>query len=117
MVQLTWISTSRRRIKSVVRTKTKNKLSKKYLQKERQAYFMIAPQLIGFLVFSIYPILWVFRYAFYDYDGITARFIGLENFIRVFTRDLSFWQSILNTVFIAKSKEIEDVFKLKNHDS
>ena len=32
---------------------------KKY---ERQAYLIILPAIIGFFVFSIYPIIWVFRY-------------------------------------------------------
>lgn len=84
----------------------KGGIASKKVQKERQAYLMIAPQLIGFFVFTIYPIFWVFRYAFYDYDGIYARFIGIENFIRAFTRDPSFWMSILNTIIIAYGKLI-----------
>lgn len=73
---------------------------------EKQSYFLIAPQIIGFLVFSLYPIIWVFGYAFYDYDGYNARFIGLENFIRAFTRDPGFWKSIVNTFIIAYGKLI-----------
>lgn len=73
---------------------------------EKQSYFLIAPQIIGFLVFSLYPIIWVFGYAFYDYDGYNARFVGLENFIRAFTRDPGFWKSILNTFIIAYGKLI-----------
>lgn len=84
----------------------KGGIASKKVQKERQAYLMIAPQLVGFFVFTIYPIFWVFRYAFYDYDGIYARFIGIENFIRAFTRDPSFWMSILNTIIIAYGKLI-----------
>lgn len=77
--------------------------------KERQAYFLIAPQIIGFFVFSLYPIIWVFRYAFYDYDGITEKFIGLENFIRIFTRDLDYWWSVVNTIIIAYGKLIVEI--------
>ncbi len=73
---------------------------------EKQSYFLIAPQIIGFLVFSLYPIIWVFGYAFYDYDGYNARFVGLENFIRAFTRDPGFWKSIVNTFIIAYGKLI-----------
>lgn len=75
-------------------------------QKELQAYIMIAPQVVGFFVFAIYPILWVFRYSFYDYDGINAVFIGFDNFTRAFTRDINFWKSILNTIIIAYGKLI-----------
>ena len=64
-----------------------NSLSNAKRKNAVQAYAMIILQLIGFLVFSIYPIIWVFRYAFYDYDGINATFCGFENFVRAFTRD------------------------------
>ncbi len=87
----------------------KNKMSKWNLMNERQAYLMIMPALIGFFVFSIYPILWNVRYAFFDYDGINATFIGLDNFIRAFTRDLSFWKSIGNTFIIAYGKLIIEI--------
>lgn len=78
-------------------------------QQERQSYLMIAPQLIGFLVFSLYPIIWVFRYAFYDYDGMNARFVGLENFVRAFTNDPGYWRSLLNTFIIAYGKLIVEL--------
>lgn len=76
---------------------------------ERQAYLMILPQLIGFFVFSIYPIIWVFRYSFFEFDGITEIFVGLENYVRAFTRDLTFWKSILNTFIIAYGKLIIEI--------
>ena len=87
----------------------RNKLSKFRRRNERQAYLMIAPQIIGFFVFSIYPILWVFRYAFYRYDGVSEVFIGLENFIRAFTRDKNFWTSVINTFIIAYGKLIIEI--------
>ncbi len=89
--------------------KLKRKISERALKEERQAYLLIAPQLIGFLVFSIYPILWVFRYAFYDYDGITAVWCGLDNFRRAFTNDLTYWKSVLNTIIIAYGKLIIEI--------
>lgn len=53
---------------------------------ELQAYSMIILQVIGFLVLSIYPIVWVFRYSFYDYDGVNAAFCGLDNFVVCLSR-------------------------------
>lgn len=71
----------------------------------RTAYIMLAPMLIGFVLFTIYPIIYVIRYAWFDFDGFTqAKFIGLENFIRLFTRDGSYWLSVLNTFIITLSK-------------
>ena len=87
-------------------TKKHKGISQNNRKIERQSYLMLAPQIIGFLVFSIYPILWVFRYSFYDYDGVNATFIGFDNFVRVFTRDPAYWKSILNTIIISYGKLI-----------
>jgi len=70
-----------------------------------QSYAMISPQIIGFLIFSLYPILWVLRYVFYNYDGATATFTGLENLIRAFG-DVSYWKAVVNTFIIAFGKLI-----------
>jgi raffinose/stachyose/melibiose transport system permease protein len=57
--------------------------------------------IIGFLLFTIYPIIWVLRYSVYEYDGMTEPiFIGLENFVRVFTRSPDFWQSMVNSLLL-----------------
>jgi raffinose/stachyose/melibiose transport system permease protein len=65
------------------------------------AYIMLAPMLIGFLLFTIYPIIYVIRYAAFDYNGFSqAKFTGMENFIRLFTRDVPYWSSVLNTFII-----------------
>ena len=69
-----------------------------------QSYLMIAPMFLGFLLFSVYPIIWVFRFAWFDYDGVTAKFIGFANFVRLFTRDPYFWESVLNTFILSFGK-------------
>lgn len=59
---------------------------------------MLLPNLVMFAVFTVYPIVWAMKYMLYDYKGYgEAKFIGLDNFIRVFTRDEIFWQSVSNT--------------------
>lgn len=84
-------------------------LAKAKRHNEIQAYMLIILQLVGFFVFSIYPILWVFRYGFYDFDGVTATFCGWENFVRAFTRDALYWNSVLNTFIIAYGKLIIEI--------
>lgn len=79
----------------------KNKLSE-YLQ----CYGLILPQFIGLFVFTLYPVLWVFKYVWYDFDGVNAVFTGLENLIRVFTRDVEYWKSLVNTFVISFGKLI-----------
>lgn len=69
------------------------------------AYLMIAPMLIGFALFTIYPIFYVIRWSFFDYDGFsTALFIGIDNFIRLFCRDANYWNSVWNTIIITLGK-------------
>ena len=84
-------------------------VKKASISKQRQSLLLIAPQLIGFVVFAIYPVIWLFKYSFYDFDGITEKFIGLENYVRIFTRDPSYWMSVVNTMIIAYGKLIIEI--------
>ena len=68
---------------------------------------MVLPTVILLILFVLYPLAWVFRYVFYDYDGLhAAKFVGLENFIRLFTRDPDYWKSVWNTFVYAVGKLI-----------
>lgn len=84
-------------------------MKKANASKQRQSLLLIAPQLIGFVVFSIYPVFWLFKYSFFDFDGITEKFIGLENYVRIFTRDPAYWISVVNTIIIAYGKLIVEI--------
>jgi len=76
----------------------KNKLTLwQRVSKEKISYLMLLPNIIMFAAFTIYPLLWVMRYMFYDYRGYGEPiFIGLENFHRVF-RDTVYWDAVINT--------------------
>lgn len=66
---------------------------------------MLLPMFIGFLLFTIYPIIWAIRWAWFDYSGFgTPVFVGFANFVRAFTRDPMFWQSLVNTSYLAFAK-------------
>jgi raffinose/stachyose/melibiose transport system permease protein len=66
---------------------------------------LLLPMFIGFVMFAIYPILWVIRWAWFDYSGFgKATFVGMDNFVRAFTRDPSFWRSLVNTFYLAIMK-------------
>ncbi|MEC0210185.1 sugar ABC transporter permease [Paenibacillus ehimensis] len=68
------------------------------------SYVFIAPSLVLTLVLGIYPILWAFRFMFYDYPGFgVPKFIGLGNFARVM-EDSQFWLSVYNTFLYAAGK-------------
>ena len=59
------------------------KLSKSRHRGLGQIYGMLAPNLILFLMMSVYPVIWALRYMFYEYDGRYAeKFVGAANFVR-----------------------------------
>lgn len=75
-----------------------------------QEIFMITPMTIGFLMFSVYPIVWVLRWSFFKYNGYSEPvFIGLSNFVRAFTRDPAYWGSLKNTFLIAGLKMLIEI--------
>lgn len=72
-----------------------------------QSYLMLLPNLVLFLVITVYPVIWALQYMLYEFNGITdAKFIGLANFERIFTRDPIFWTSVVNTLVYAAGKII-----------
>jgi ABC-type sugar transport system permease subunit len=93
---------------------SRGKVTRKYFTPNRkdtmQAYFMLAPMLIGFALFTIYPMLWLIQWSWFDYNGIsTAKFIGFDNYVRAFMRDSYYWQSLLNTSFIVVVKFVLEI--------
>ena len=75
-----------------------------------QEILMITPMTIGFLLFSVYPIIWVLRWSFFKYNGYSEPvFVGLGNFIRVFSRGPAYWNSLKNTFLIAGMKMIFEI--------
>lgn len=64
-----------------------------------QAYSFMIPNLILFIGCTLYPVIWTFRFVFYQYGGLGTgdpRWIGLDNLARVF-RDNVYWKSVANT--------------------
>lgn len=69
------------------------------------SYIMLSPQIFGFLVFSIYPMIWAMKQSFYFFNTIPSqtRFIGLENF-KILFQDVNYWKSFGNTLLFAAMK-------------
>jgi multiple sugar transport system permease protein len=60
----------------------------------------VSPWLIGFLLWTLYPVLSSIYYSFFRYDLITDPvFLGLGNYIEIFTDDPRFWKVVGNTLF------------------
>jgi len=78
---------------------------KKWMNKDStQAVLMIAPMLLGFLLFTYVPIAYILRYALYKSNGFTATYIGFQNFVRLFTRDVAYWNSLITTFILTFGK-------------
>ncbi len=62
----------------------------------------ILPALALFFVFSFYPLLRTFQLSFFEWDGISLqmRFVGLKQYIHIFTGNVSFWKSMINAGYI-----------------
>ncbi len=67
---------------------------------------MISPAIIGFFVFTLYPIVWAISKSFNYYTGVDSQtmFVGFENFINVFTRDTGYWPAVGNSFLFTLGK-------------
>ena len=65
-------------------------------------YLMIAPFMILFFVFVVYPVLTAIWYSFTDFNVLEkANFVGLTNYKKLFLDDSIFITAIKNTLIIA----------------
>lgn len=86
------------------------KTKKEHIKYEKNtvmwAYIMIGAEIIGFFALSVYPILWSVGLSWFSYDGIPSntRFIGWLNYINAFTKDTTYWRSLLTTLQFALYK-------------
>ena len=63
------------------------------------AFAMLSPNVIGFLMFTLIPVVASFVLSFTDYDILTApKFIGLDNYREMFLYDKIVWQVVRNTL-------------------
>ena len=79
---------------------------KRNAKKRLYFYLFAAPGLIGFVILSVYPVIYSFILSFTNrrllYPG-TEKFIFLDNYIYLFTKDPDFWDSFGNSMLYAAS--------------
>ncbi len=79
----------------------------KSLRTHLPAYLMCAPTVLLFLIFMVFPIIFVFYSSFLDWNGMEsifrARWVGLENYRRLIGDDI-WWAAVKNTVLYAIAK-------------
>lgn len=78
---------------------------KKGIRKKRNKHFLaiflfIAPALLVYSIYVIYPIISTLNFSFYEWNGLNeATFIGLENYARLFN-DAIFWTALKNNAWV-----------------
>lgn len=74
-------------------------MNKNYKKRDYQAFIYIMPWILGFLILQLYPFITSLFYSFTDYTiGAKAGWKGFENYIKLFTRDNEFWNSVKVTM-------------------
>ena len=78
--------------------KPKKSLLSKQARETLIAYSFIAPNFIGFAVFTLIPVIYAFVLAFMQWDGVNEmKFVGIQNFVRLFS-DKNFIQAFWHTI-------------------
>ena len=87
---------------SILFKKSKRRRSRMSIKEERTAYLYLIPAFMGLTFITYLPLLGVFGISFFEWKGISApRFNGLDNYIKLFTRDHFFIDSIKVTVYFS----------------
>jgi len=82
-------------------SKTENRIKKRRKNKavdKLKPYAMVAPAMIFLLAFTFAPTIYLVYLSFFDYNLISKKkFIGLENYERLFKVETTFWVALKNT--------------------
>ncbi len=74
-------------------------------------YLFIAPSVLIVLVFVAVPIVWSFLLTFQKWSIITpGAWIGVKNYVKLFTTDPDFWNAFKNTAIFAAIKVPVSIF-------
>lgn len=71
-----------------------------YKKRDLQAFVYLMPWILGFLILQLYPFLMSLYYSFTDYTiGAKETWQGTANYVKLFTKDNEFWNSLKVTLF------------------
>lgn len=71
-------------------------------REELWAWVLVSPWVIGFIVFTLGPMLASLGLSLFETDMLQARFVGLQNYATLFSFDETrslFWKALYNTVY------------------
>lgn len=74
----------------------------RWRNKEALGFALVSPWVIGFIVFTAYPLLYSLYLSFTENNLFgSTKWVGLANYIRLFTVDFEFWPSVRITLLYA----------------
>lgn len=83
------------------------------LKNDRMAYLFLGPWIIGLLAFTLIPMVVSLYMSFTNYDMFSSSWIGLDNYINMFTNDKAFIKSLKVTfTYVFLGVPLELVFAL-----
>ncbi len=97
------------------RTSITDKKSSRLFKSDNFAgYAFVGLWIVGFFLFTFVPMITSLYYSFTDYDLLSkAKWIGLDNFINIFTRDQKFLKSLhVTIVYVLVSVPLKLIFAL-----
>ncbi len=81
------------------------------LTSKRTPYYFVAPFIICYTLFSVFPFVFSFVISFTDWNAVAApNFVGLKNYVRIFTQDTIAQKAFLNTFFFLVTAIPVEVF-------
>lgn len=67
-----------------------------------EGYLFLSPWLLGYLALTLLPMLSSLYFSFTSYNVISSpTWIGLDNYVEIFTKDEQFWPSLYKTFYYA----------------
>jgi multiple sugar transport system permease protein len=73
-----------------------------YIREGIMGYLFASPWILGFLIFTIFPVCSSLYYSFTNFNTLkTPAWLGVTNYIILFTSDPRFWRAVRNTLYYA----------------
>lgn len=78
--------------------KEKKTLSQRLCSDNAVGYIFAAPFIVGFVCLTLFPMILSLYYSMTNYNFVKSDFIGMDNYVRMFTGDPKFWYSVWRTL-------------------
>lgn len=83
-----------------VTTQRLKKIKKGFLR-HYGSYLFLLPSILGFFIFTLYPVLASLIYSFTDFNGLYYTEVGFQNYVKIFDSSVSgLWSDVGNSLIV-----------------